>query len=761
MFPSIIRHGLLSVIIALVFSNMAAAQQKSVKAQARKEFGIDKRVLWTTSKVVGTPDPLPPYQTEIAFAKLKFFEPLEMAVVPDSNRLAIAERPGKILTFVNDPGTSESQLLIDLQKTVYGLAFHPQFAENGYLYVTYILDPKVEQPNGTRLSRFKATNQDPPVADLASETILLEWPSGGHNGGCLRFGPDGYLYLATGDGSGIADGLLTGQDLSDLLGAILRIDVDHPAEGMNYGIPADNPFIDTPNARPEIYSYGHRQVWKYSFDSQTGTLWACEVGQDLWEMVYIIEKGGNYGWGVMEGKHPFRPERPKGPTLFIAPIVEHPHSDFRSITGGFVYHGKRLPELEGTYIYGDYDTGRIWGLKYDLQQKTVIDHRELTDTNYRIVGFGQDPAGEIYLLDFPGGLIHQLKKRPPQVDLTQDFPRKLSETGLFASAKKHQPAAGVIPYSVTAQLWSDGAYKERFLGLPGESQIEFDVVTYPQPAPGSVPGWRFPHGTVLVKTFSLEMEAGNPQSRKRLETRILHHERLPGNDDEYGNQVWNGYTYIWNDDQTDAELLDAKGADKTLTIRDKDAPGGKREQVWHFPSRAECTLCHTMAAKYVLGVSTLQMNRDHNYNGYLANQLATFDHLQLFTEKLPKPPHELPQLVDFNDKKQDINDRARSYLHSNCSHCHRKWGGGNAEFQLLSTLPLAETGTLNIRPGQGAFELNDPRLLVPGDASRSMILHRMTRLGQGRMPHIASNTIDQPAVELIREWIDQLTPTSE
>ncbi|MDA1212154.1 MAG: PQQ-dependent sugar dehydrogenase [Planctomycetota bacterium] len=684
-----------------------------------------------------------------------------MSVVPGSNRLAIAERPGKILTFVNDRKTSEPQLLVDLKKTTYGLAFHPQFEKNGYFFVTYILDPQNEQPNGSRLSRFRVTKHDPPIADLSSETILLEWPSGGHNGGCLRFGPDGYLYLATGDGSGIADGLLTGQDLSDLLGSILRIDVDHPAEGMNYGIPNDNPFVNTDKARPEIYSYGHRQVWKYSFDTITDTFWACEVGQDLWEMVYIIEKGGNYGWGVMEGKHPFRPERPKGPTPFIPPIVEHPHSDFRSITGGFVYHGKRMPELEGTYIYGDYDTGRIWGLNYDLKQKKVVDHRELTDTNYRIVGFGQDPAGEIYVLDFPGGLIHQLKKRPPQADTTKNFPRKLSDTGLFSSTKLHEPEAGVIPYSVNAQLWSDGAYKERFLALPNDSQIEFDVVTYPQPAPGSVPGWRFPDGTVLVKTFSLEMEFGNPESRKRLETRILHHERLPGNDDEYGNQVWNGYTYIWNDDQTDAVLAETRGENRTYTIADSNAPGGQREQVWRFPSRAECTLCHTMAAKYVLGMSTIQMNKDHNYGGYLANQLATFDHLNLFTEELPQPPEELPSLADFHDESVDINERARAYLHSNCSHCHRKWGGGNAEFQLLSTLPLAETGTINIRPGQGAFDLDDPRLLVPGDASRSMIYHRMTRLGQGRMPHIASTVIDKPAVELIRQWIDQLTPTSE
>jgi len=747
---------LITVGLPASLSSIAFAADASDSSQpVRKRFGIDHRVLWTTSRVKGTPDPSSPYRTEIAFPHLRFDEPLAFSVVPGTNRLAIAERGGKVFTFENNRNTKTKQLLVDVGRTVYGLAVHPNFTDNGYVYTSSVIDPAETSPEGSRISRFQVDRTQPErAADSKTETVILKWPSGGHNGGCLRFGPDGYLYLATGDGSGIADEFLTGQDFSDLLGSILRIDVDHPSEGRAYGIPADNPFVNTPGARPEVYSFGHRQVWKYSFDPANGDMWGGEVGQDLWEMIYRIKKGGNHGWSVMEGSHPFRPTRKKGPGEFVPPIIEHNHDAFRSITGGYVYRSSRLKELHGAYIYGGYDTGRIWSLKYE--DGKVTQHQELADTQFRVVAFGQDPGGEVYAIDFVGGGLHRLVPAPPSDGKEKLFPRKLSQTGLFASTVDHTPAAGVIPYSVNAALYADNASKGRFIALPGDSKIEYDAMTYPQPAPGSTPGWRFPDGAVLVKTFFLEMETGNPKSLRRLETRLLHHERTPGNDDEYGAQVWRGYTYVWNDEQTDAELLQTEGRNRTFAVRDKNAPGGMREQVWRFPSRAECTLCHTMAAKYVLGVNTLQMNRDHDYGGIIANQLETLDHIGLFTEPLPAHPATLPKLVDFQDKAADTDSRARSYLHANCSHCHRKWGGGNAEFQLLATLPLQQTGTVGVKPGHGAFELDQPHLLVPRHPERSMIHHRMTRLGTGRMPHRSSNVIDARAVDLIAEWLQQM-----
>lgn len=749
--------GLLACVF--VFSGLmrSPAQETRATKPATRPVGIQKRVLWTTSKVKGTPEPPPPYRTRNAFPRLKFNEPLHMAATPSLDRMFIAERHGKIFSFATDTTTDKAELFLDVGRTIYGFAFHPKFQENRYVYVTNIQDPaKPVDPKGSRISRYQADKDNPLKCDPKTETIILEWPSGGHNGGCVAFGNDGMLYLATGDGSGIADELQTGQDVSDLLACLLRIDVDHPDAGKGYGVPKDNPFVNMPGARPEVWAYGLRQAWKFTFDRPTGDLWAGEVGQDLWEMVYRVTKGGNYGWSINEGNHPFRPERKLGPTPIIPPVYEHPHIDYRSITGGYVYHGKRLPELNGAYIYGDFDTGRVAALRTDSKiPNKVTEQRELTDTAFRIIVFGENPrTSELYLVDFIGGGIHELVPSPP-AEPTAAFPRKLSETGLFASTKDHTPAPGLIPYSVNSELWSDHATKERFIALPGESRIEFETMTYPG-GPGAAPGWKFPDGTVVVKTFSMEMEAGNPVSRRRLETRLLHHERLAGTE-EIGDQVWRGYTYLWNDAQTDAELLDAKGLDRELTIRDAAAPGGMRKQTWHFPSRAECTLCHTMPAKFVLGVNTLQMNKDHSYpGGVVANQLRTLDHLGIFTAPLPKPPDELPKLSNPHDTTADLDKRARSYLHSNCAHCHMKWGGGNAEFQLLATMPLAELGVVGVRPGQGDFGLKDPKVLVPSDPDRSMVYHRMTKLGLGRMPHIASTVIDDRAVKLIREWIAAL-----
>ena len=761
---SLIGFGLL-----LSFMSIDAAAQP-----ARKKSGIDKRIPWTTSKVIGSPEPPPPYKTERVFAKLKFEEPLDMTYAPDTNRLFIAERWGKIYSFENKADVARADLALEIKpgtnskgmpmkRPIYGFAFHPKFKENGYIYVTWIPNPETEgQPKGSRVSRFTVKGE-PPVADFASEKVIFEWPNGGHNGGCLKFGPDGMLYIVTGDGSGIADELVIGQDLGSIFSKMLRLDVDRPQEGKAYSVPKDNPFVNMKGAHPEVYAYGLRQLWRFSFDRKTGDCWGGEVGQDLWEMVYKIEKGGNYGWSVKEGTHDFRPERKRGPTPILKPVVEHPHSDFRSITGGFIYRGARLPELKGWYIYGDFDTGRIWNLapyySVPIKENATPQYSamELARTTHRIITWAEDADGELYYVDFTGGGIYQLAKDTKK-DESARFPRKLSETGIFDSTKDHIVAPGVIPYSVNAQLWGDHAVKERFLAIPGNGQIGFDEITYPQPSPGSTPGWRFPDGTVLVKTFAMDMERGNPKSRKRLETRLLHFQQFPGTQ-EYGDQYWRGYTYKWNDEQTDAVLVDEKGLDVPLKIKTSD---GVVEQNYRIPSRAECTLCHTNAHKFALGVATMQMNRDHIYvkpgedpirdGSVVANQIDTLNHIGIFSNKVPAAAT-LPKLADYDDAAHSVETRARSYLHSNCAHCHIKWGGGNAEFKLLATLPLADMGIVNVPPAHGSFNLKDAKILVPGHPEKSILLHRMNMTGLGRMPHIGSRVVHESAVKVVSEWI--------
>lgn len=712
-----------------------------------------KRMPWTTSRIVGSPDPPSPYVTELAFPRLKFDEPLDITSGPGSPRLFVTERFGRVFSFPVDRQVEKADLLIDLNphygrppRTVstYGFALHPKFAENGYVFITIVPHPEREEPKGTRVSRFKVSG-DPPVADPKSETVIIQWPNGGHNGGALDFGPDGYLYIATGDASGIADQYLTGQDMTTLAGKILRIDVDRSENGQNYAIPRDNPFVGQSAMRPEIWALGLRQPWKFSFDRRSGDLWCGNVGQDLWEQIYLIEKGGNYGWSVMEGSHPFRPERPRGPGPILMPVVEHDHANFRSITGGFVYHGTRLPELQGAYIYGDYDTGRIWAFRYDRAARRVHDHRELYQSNIRLIDFAEDARGELYLLDHMAGTISWLVPNP-DAGRTHDFPRKLSETGLLSSARDHQLAPGVIPYTVIAPQWLNGATKERFMGLPGVSQIEFEGMLYPF-ARGAPPGWKFPDNTVLAETIFLETDRG----RQRIETRILHHRRLSGKE-EVGDQYWRGYTYLWNEDQTDAVLVeDPLGVDRVFRVRDDRAPGGFRTQTWHVPGRAECIACHNMAAKYAIGVQTAQMNVDH--------QLRRFEQMGLFTQPLPMPPEQMPRLAPYINSGHELNLRARSYLHANCAHCHRTWGGGNSDMQLIATWELSEMGLVNVRPAHGTFNIPNARLIVPGDPYRSVLFYRLSTQGSGRMPRLDCQVIDDFGTRLIHDWIHQLPRT--
>lgn len=709
---------------------------------AEKPFGIEKRVPWTTSRVTGSPTPPSPYVTERVFPKLEFKSPVTMVNAPGTDRLFVMELGGKVFSFPNNPNVEQADLFIDLaadipaMKQAYGLTFHPQFEQNRYCYICYVLAPNI--PNGTRVSRFKVSKTNPPKCDAASETVIIDWLSGGHNGGCLKFGPDGCLYISTGDGSGPnpPDTLSTGQDLSDLLSSILRIDVDHPEPGKNYRVPADNPFISTPGARPEIWAYGFRNPWKMSFDRVKGELWTGDVGWELWELVYRVERGANYGWSVVEGRQPVKLESPAGPTPISPPTADHLHTEARSVTGGYVYHGKRLLELVGAYIYGDYVTGKIWGLWHDGKQVTKL--QELTDTAIQIIDFGEDNAGEIYFMDYGPGTIHRLVPRPPS-SANQEFPRKLSDTGLYASVREHFPACGVYSYSINAEAFADFTVSTRWVALPDTTTIQYDKATKL---------WKYPKDAVLLKTISLDLERGNPATRRRLETQVLH----------FNGEDWVGYTYLWNDDQTDATLADAAGADRTYTITDAAAPGGKRQIAWHFSSRTECAACHNPRAGSALAFNPAQLDRDYNYAGTVDNQWRTLTHIGLFSlDDAPKLP---TAMADPYDSSANVNQRARAYLHTNCAHCHRRGGGGTAPFELQHELTLEKTFIVGVRPSQGTFDIHGAQVVAPGDPARSILFYRMAKLGRGHMPHSGATQIDEGGLDLMHAWISSLSKSA-
>jgi putative heme-binding domain-containing protein len=762
---------------AILVALHASAQPKK-DVSAERPFGIDRRTPWTTSRVAGSPEPPHPYRIERVFPKLRFKNPLLLTRAPGTDRMFVAEHQGKMFSFPKDPNCARADLFFDPLTelhswdkskvknvdTVYGLAFHPQFVKNHYCYVCYVLNSTKngeQLPDGTRVSRFTVSDSDPPRVDPTSEKILITWLAGGHNGGDLHFGTDGFLYVSTGDGASPnpPDALDTGQDVSDLLSSILRIDVDREDKGRAYAVPPDNPFVDLAGARPEIWSYGFRNPWRMSFDRVTGDLWVGDVGWELWEMVYRVQKGGNYGWSVMEGRQPVRPESRRGPTPIRPPALDFPHTEAASITGGYIYRGKKLKDLQGVYICGDWVTRKMWATRFDGDK--IVWHKEIAQGEQRIVAFGEDHDNELYFLDYDeNGQIYTIVPNEAVKEHRPDFPRKLSETGLFADVKEQVPAAGVVSFSINAAQWADHATAERLVALPGDSHIK----VYDQAV--SIPGGFFsgavffPKNGVLAKTISLEMERGNPHSRRKLETQILH----------YDGTAWHGYSYQWNDDQTDAVLLPAAGLDRVFTVKDAQAPGGKRQQTWHFPSRTECITCHNPWTGYTIAFTLPELNKDHDFGGIVDNQVRAFQHAGL-VELLHRQgnndrPLSLPQalasrLSDPADASADIDGRARSYLHVNCSHCHQFGAGGTADIDLRFSTPIEQSKTLGVRPVQGTFELPGAHILSPGDPYRSVLYYRMSKTGRGRMPHIGSEVVDEAGIRLVHDWILQLAQRGE
>lgn len=747
----------------------------------KKDAALPKRVPLNKSTVVGSPDPPLPYRAMRVYPQLKMNYPIAVTRQPDSERLLYITQPWQyaqttIHRTTGDPATGESEALLKLDGVAYDIAFHPQFAKNGYVYIGWngpSSGPK--EAKKTKVTRYTIDPKPPHKFDEKSEKLIIEWPSDGHNGGAIAFGLDGMLYVTSGDGTSDSDTNVKGQGLDHLLAKVLRIDVDRRDEGKAYSVPKDNPFVDMKDARPETWAYGLRNPWRITVDAKTGHIWVGNNGQDLWEQAFLVRKGDNFGWSVMEGSHVFYPNRKPGPTPFVKPTVEHHHSEFRSLTGGIVYHGKKFPELQGAYIYGDHSTGQIWGVKHDGTK--IHWHKQLAGPRMNITAFGVDAQGEVLICDHRGkyeGGLYTLEPTPKDLPAS-NFPRKLSDSGLFQSVKGHVMQPALVPYSVNAPLWSDGAHKERWLALPGaDSKIDFTTWR----------GWNFPDETVLVKSFALELEEGNPASRRWIETRFLTKQQ----------GEWFGYSYLWNDEQTEGTLVEAKGLDKEFSIRGRD---GARVQKWRYPSRQECMVCHSRAANFVLGLTELQMNRDHDHGGVKCNQLEVLErlgmlrvnwadetknrmreelkakgltdkqinehmHIQTGTRGQREPvtssllsqyPEKYRKLADPYDAKGDVALRARSYLHANCAQCHVEAGGGNAAIDLEFTTQPDKMRLFGVKPLHHTFALPEAQLIAPAHPERSVLLRRLSHRDAGHMPPLATSVVDRQAIDLVRDWI--------
>jgi uncharacterized repeat protein (TIGR03806 family) len=671
-----------------------------------------------------------------AFTNLSFNFPMLLLQAPgDSSLVYVMERAGVIRSFVNQADAGSSNVVLDIQSKIdtrsegglLGMAFHPQWATRKELFVSYTSTGTFR----TVIARYKVTANNGASFDSAMEEKIfeLDQPFMNHNGGYIAFGPDGYLYLGLGDGGSGDDPLNAGQRLDTNLGKFIRIDVNVPAS-QKYAIPPTNPYAGDagtgpcnlsstdnggPTANPnrrcaEIYSTGWRNPWRWSFDLATGEIWAGDVGQGFLEEVDRVVLGGNYGWKIREGNACRGGGTNCQTAGFIEPVVVYPRSEGVSITGGFVYRGTRVPGLVGRFIFGDYQSRNLWyvGSTAAGQPQRV----SLGQAPANIPSFGQTLDGEVYILGIDGR-IYQFVAAAPQPPST--FPQTLSATGCFQTDVR-RPQPQLVPYETRAQLWSDGASKERFFAIPDGQRIT-------RLADGD---FDFPNGTVTVKTFSV--------GGKRIETRLFM---------RHMNGQWAGYSYEWNDAETDATLLPAN--------KSKRLANG---QTWYFPSRAQCFTCHTSVAGSSLGLETLQLNWAYGYpTGRAANQIDTLSALGFFSGTTP-PANTLPSLeAPFGTGP--LEARARSYLHSNCSNCHRS-GAGQGVSDLRYQLTLMQTNICNGNPVNGTFGLNMPRLVVPGEPTRSLLAHRIKVLSSERMPPLASSVVDTAGAALIDQWISSL-----
>jgi uncharacterized repeat protein (TIGR03806 family) len=676
--------------------------------------------------------------TARAFANLAFAAPLGLFQAPgDPSRIYVMERDGLLRVFPNDPAAMPAQVTVALnirtrvdtagEGGLLGLAFHPNWPATPELFVSYTASGVGGSPLRSTISRFRSANGGMTFDANSEEKLLeLDQPYANHNGGGIGFGRDGFLYIGFGDGGDGGDPGNRAQRLNTNHGKFLRVDVNVPFIE-RYRIPADNPFAadNTPCNRmnpqdsaamgtrcAEIYASGLRNPWRWSFDPVSGELWAADVGQGAREEVNLIVRGANYGWKVREGLICYGAAT-CATVGFTDPVADYPRSDGNSITGGFVYRGTRIPALVGRYVYGDYGSGRVFALTPTPAGGWA--HTRLFDTSFGLASFGQTLDGEVFILDINTGTIHQLVPMGAQPPDT--FPKKLSQTGCFVASDPKQPVPALIPYELNAPFWSDGATKERHFAIPDGTTIAVN-------AEGD---FEFPIGSVVSKTFFL--------GGKRIETRLMM---------RHADGSWAGYTYEWDDAETDATLLPAG----------KAKPIGA--QTWLYPSRPQCLQCHTAAAGRTLGPEVAQLNRTVRYPmGVTRHQLTVLEGLGFLSAPLSAPVEQLPKL-EAPSGTGPLEARARAWLHSNCSPCHRN-GMGRGPADLRFSLPFKDTQTCNVAPVAGDLGVMGARLIKPGVPTESIVSLRIHALDSVRMPLIGSLVVDTSGTALIDDWIRSLT----
>ena len=671
-------------------------------------------------------DPFPTWNS------IGIFQPTFMTFPPDgTNRLFIVERRGIIESIPNRPDVTTDDFrdvmniesIIDhsfSEEGVLGMAFHPDFATNGYFYLYYTpFDNQcTNNPACAQVVRYRIDPSTPDVALPSSAYVVLEIPRSTerevHHGGMLAFGPDGYLYISVGDN----DDREAAQDTNNLRGKLLRIDVDSGSE-FSPGIPSDNPYGNA------VWYYGFRNPWRFTFDRENPQdIWIADVGDSDREEVNWIQGGvatsRDFGWPNCEG------------TLSVtqtgcnasqhAPDLEYETGPGRiAIIGGYVYRGP-LASLYGNYVFGD-ATGTIftWDRTTRDPQTGLGVFEERLDSIDSLASFAEDEAGELYTWPYQFPYIGRFSGSSPTVG---NFPTTLSATGLFSDVTSLTPAPGLIEYEVRTALWSDDAEKKRWIALPGNETIRFS----------NREPWSFPTGTAIVKHFEL---AQNGQAPRRLETRVLLRQR----------DQWIGFTYRWNEAGTEANLLIDE-------FREDISLAGGGTQTWLYPSPSDCLECHSAAAGRVLGVRTKQLNSPFDYPAISDNQLHAWNCIGLFDSDIGDPAG-FDTLAAVDDVSKSLASRARSYLEVNCATCHQP-GSGTTEMNLRSDVLLGDMNIIAHPPIRDDLGRPAPFLIDPGDHTNSILSLRAESMDEA--VRMARGTLmpDAIATSVLADWIDQV-----
>jgi glucose/arabinose dehydrogenase/mono/diheme cytochrome c family protein len=674
-----------------------------------------------TSSRPDNPTCLAPERPRAAVELTRVFENLELAApvglvqapkLPgDSDgRWFLIEQAGHVRSFLaSGEQTATDIVASDLtarvaapagldERGLLGIALHPTFPEDPRVFLMFTT---AENGLSEQISSFVV---DGGSIDSSSEVplITIADPFSNHNGGALAFGPDGALYIGIGDGGDGGDPLGHGQDKDTLLGSILRIDIDATTGGLPYGIPADNPFASGGGA-PEIYAYGLRNPWRFSFDRDLGTLWVGDVGQNAWEEVTIVERGENHGWNVWEGNVCF--ESSDCPSAGFTPPVHvyenPPGNDSRSVTGGYVYRGAEIPDLVGSYVFGDFVTGEIWRL---TPSDDGYAHSALLRAGFNVSSFAESQDGELFALDY-GGAVYRFRRG--DTGESSSLVPLLSQTGCVNPNKPTEVTSAAVPYDVALPFWSDGATKERYLALPNGTQLTVDDQ-------GDL---MLPPSGVTLKNFRLD--------GRLIETRLY----VRHADGEHS-----GYSYAWRDDESDADLVL-----ETMTKQFGDV-------TWTYPGRDQCNACHTAAAGRSLGLELAQLDIENSV--VRVNQLDALRRLDMLES-------ERRAATNFQLEDASLEQQARAYLHVNCSNCHRLGGPGRGGLDLRFDTSLADSGLCDSAT-LGPLSTRSGALIEAGSPENSVVYVRANSRGKDGMPPLASGVVDGDGMSLLSRYIESL-----